>query len=116
MTARRSLRRVADGYDGPQILTTSRRWLRQPADRYDSSQILTTGRRWLRQPADRYDGPQIVTTAHSILTKGLGAPPLWVGSPVRLLNSPVRCSTVSSSWREAFRSPIWSRRCSAGAS
>src|SRR5206468_588824 len=53
-----SIRRLAEAYDAPQIVTTDRRSLRRPADRYDAPQKLTTARRWLRRAAEAYDGPQ----------------------------------------------------------
>jgi hypothetical protein len=68
-TARRWLRRPADAYGSPQMLTAARRWLRRLADAYDGSQMLTTARRCLRRPADAYDGPQMVTTARRCLRR-----------------------------------------------
>ena len=85
-TARRSLQRpadgydgLADGYDGPQILTTACRSLRRRwrADGYDGSQILTTARRWLRRPADPSARRWSVTTSRRKLrrrTKSWEAP------------------------------------------
>jgi hypothetical protein len=88
-TARRSLQRLADRYNGSQKLATPRGWLRRLAEACNASQMVTTARRSLRRsaedcngsqivttvrrrlqrPADRYDGPQIVTTGRRWLRR-----------------------------------------------
>jgi hypothetical protein len=94
-TVRRCLRRLADGYDGPQMVTTARRCLRQPADAYDGPQMVTTARRSLRRSADGYDGPQMLTTARRSLRRPADAydsPQMLTTARRKLTTPPELCA------------------------